>query len=104
MVAEFVHSIVRLGLMRAEKRKEGVGVLSSLAECFESIMAACVQPHAVPELHDSFSQTLASRGKHLLPIQPRGLPEYRCCWCLQSIALAHLVLLHSPIYEVLPIG
>ena len=63
-----MHSIVRLGLLRAEKRKEGLGTpSSSLAKCFESIMETCVKPHAVPELEDSFSQTLESRGKQELP-------------------------------------
>jgi uncharacterized membrane protein YgcG len=66
--AEFVHAILRLGVLRAErraeKRKGGAGprVLSSLGASFDEIMEACVAPNAVPTLEDGFAAQMVTRG------------------------------------------
>ena len=58
---EFVHAIIRLGVLRAEAA-EGRGSCKSLAASFDSIMKECVSPHAVFDLEDDFSAVLQTRG------------------------------------------
>jgi tetratricopeptide (TPR) repeat protein len=57
---EFVHGILRLGLLRESKNRGGAG--ASLAKSFSAIMEDCVTPHAVLDLKDEMSEVLQSRG------------------------------------------
>ena len=66
---EFVHALVRLGLLRAEQRGGGLSssacpslTAASLAASFEALVEECVKPHASFVLNDELSVAIQGRG------------------------------------------
>ena len=76
---EFVHAIVRLGLLRAEHERSEAA--TSLSGSFEKVMEECVGPYAVFDLEDEMSGTLKSRGvRAVLAKHREGLAKQYAKW------------------------
>ena len=78
---EFVHAIVRLGVVCAERNAKAAGRPANMCTCFHDLMKECVKPHAIFELDDELSEALRSRSvRAVFAKHQHGLEEQFKRW------------------------